>query len=382
MITYITCLDYTTQLDMEKNKKYSSTIEDKIVNRLTSLWGFSESAFGGLLHLMKIPFRGMALASSSVTLLSMIAYYSGEKKKILKATMLVILVKFIISPYTPFTAYLAVTFQGITGYIIYGTKRMFKLSTLFHAILAQIQSSLQKFIGLTIFFGMTFWHSLDLYIEYIAEKFGLLSNEGNDVSYSFLFVAFYVFIHVIAGVITGVIAGKLPGKIEQRFSEKGEFFPQSSVIISDNNHSNNKRKRKFWWQRRSGIVLIITFAVMALFPYFDPSLEESITGNVIYMIVRAIVITFVWFVLISPLLVKYLKKYLRKKESVYIDELNEILDIVPVMKTLARQKWNERKKEGLKKIPVFIFDLFSSLLFLSLEQEDDILVDKYEKKEV
>ena len=326
--------------------------------------------------MMRIPFRGMALASSSVTLLSLLGYYSHEKKQILKSTMLVILVKFIISPYTPLTAYLAVTFQGVSAYVLYGKKKMFKLSVFFHAVISQVQSSLQKFITLTLFFGMTFWHSLDLYIDYIAEKFGLLSNKGGDISYSFMFAAFYVFIHAVAGVITGIAAGKLPAKLEQEYSGR----ELSAEIINQKFFSEKRihRKRKFWWQRKSGIILILIFMAMALLPFIDPSLEENITGNVIYMVVRAVIITFVWFVMISPVLIKYIRKFLRKKESVYFDELNEIIDLIPLMKSLGREKWDERKEKGLRTIPSFLLGLFSTLLFFSTETDKVKIPDQKE----
>jgi len=48
--------------------------------RITALWAFSESAFGGILHAFKIPFRGLFIASAAVLFISLIALFSKNNK--------------------------------------------------------------------------------------------------------------------------------------------------------------------------------------------------------------------------------------------------------------------------------------------------------------
>lgn len=341
---------------------------EKLINRLASLWGFSESVLGGFLHLIKIPLRGMIICANSVFIISLLSYFSRTKEKILKVTFLVVMVKFIISPYTPLSAYFAVSFQGITGYFFYRFIRIHKLSVFLHSLTAQLQSSLQKSLVLTIFFGMTFWNSLDIYAEYILEKSGI-NLTGFSFSYSLIFVIIYVLIHLAAGIAVAVYSVRSPSKILNKYSALQDSIPADYPLLNNNVKQKSKTKKKFWWQRKSGIIIIVLFIIMALLPFIDPGLEKSITGNIFYMVVRAVVITLIWFLLISPLLVRYLKKFFLKKESIYINELNEILEVIPSMRTILKTKWNERERKGLRELPSFLSGLFFTLLFVSFEEK-------------
>lgn len=54
------------------------------VIRITALWAFSESAFGGILHALTIPLRGLFIASAAVLFISLIALFGKVAKKFLK----------------------------------------------------------------------------------------------------------------------------------------------------------------------------------------------------------------------------------------------------------------------------------------------------------
>ena len=83
--------------------------------RVTSLWAFTEAFMGGILHGLNIPFAGLALAFVASVCITLIALGNKEKGEILRAALLVIAVKFILSPHTPPMAYLAVAIQGAAG---------------------------------------------------------------------------------------------------------------------------------------------------------------------------------------------------------------------------------------------------------------------------
>ena len=90
--------------------------------RITALWAFSESAFGGILHALAIPFRGLFISSAAVLFISLIALFSKSSKEILKATLIVILIKALVSPHSPLAAYFAVSLQGVLGYLLFSSK--------------------------------------------------------------------------------------------------------------------------------------------------------------------------------------------------------------------------------------------------------------------
>src|SRR6202008_2387238 len=78
------------------------------IQRLTALWAFTESGLGGLLHALQIPFTGLVVGGMAVIIISFIAEISGNNyKQILKSALIVLIVKAMVSPYTPFPAYIA-----------------------------------------------------------------------------------------------------------------------------------------------------------------------------------------------------------------------------------------------------------------------------------
>lgn len=85
------------------------------ITRLILLWAFSESALGGMLHALRIPLTGLFVGGSAVIFISLIAHYSDGKSSILKATLIVMIIKFVVAPYTPLPAYFAVFVEGLLG---------------------------------------------------------------------------------------------------------------------------------------------------------------------------------------------------------------------------------------------------------------------------
>ncbi|MEO5572384.1 MAG: hypothetical protein ABIT08_02485, partial [Bacteroidia bacterium] len=83
--------------------------------RITALWAFSEALLGGILHALQVPFAGLVLSAFAVICISALAVSDYHRGKILKATLLVVIVKALLSPHTPVAAYFAVFLQGLFG---------------------------------------------------------------------------------------------------------------------------------------------------------------------------------------------------------------------------------------------------------------------------
>ncbi len=90
------------------------------ITRLTALWAFNESGLGGLMFALKIPLTGFFVGGFAVLLIGLIAWYAQrDYRQVLKATVLVLIIKATVSPHAPLPAYLAVAFQGVAGALIY-----------------------------------------------------------------------------------------------------------------------------------------------------------------------------------------------------------------------------------------------------------------------
>ena len=196
------------------------------IDKITALWAFSEAALGGILHALKIPFTGLFIGGSAVIFISLLAFYADSRKVIFESTLKVILVKFVVSPYSPLAAYFAVFLQSILGYILFfgGFK---KTSAILLGFLSLLLSSFQKIFILTIIFGMTLWESIDIFFDFVLKKLlpGSLNIEIYNVTY--FVVGTYIFTHVIGGLFAGWYASILPEPLYRIPKE----FASSTVLV-------------------------------------------------------------------------------------------------------------------------------------------------------
>lgn len=343
----------------EKYGSNSDIIGNEInYSKIVALWAFSESAFGGILHALTIPLRGLFIASAAVLFISLIALFSKSNKEILRATLIVILIKAVVSPHSPLTAYFAVALQGILGFLFFSAGKLYRLSALLLGVFVLFFSGIQKIVVLTILFGITLWDSLDIFIKEMSNE--LFNVSHPELNYGYILIAVYVFIHLTAGVFIGLYAGKLPQKI----NHYSGLVPDIIINKSDEEIPRKKNhKKKSWFLRPSGIfVLIISIGVITI-SYVSPDLEENIAVSVIVMLVRALVITFIWYTIAAPLARKFFEKFVRKRKPDHAKELEEIISMFPQFKKIVNYCWKySQGKKGFKRIRYFLSTSFFYLL--------------------
>ena len=347
-------------------------IPDKInetaaIWKITALWAFSEAALGGILHAFRVPFRGVFIGGAAAILITLIAFFSKEKGIILRSTIIVIIIKGIASPYTPLTAYFAVFLQGIMGEILFFNRKIFKASAFIFGILVLLFSSAQKLIILTVLFGNTFWDSINQFGNTIVSEF---INPGNsvDINFSYFIVGTYLGIHIILGMIIGTFAGKFPNRITKViYNGKAEIDNLYNSVTNPDN--TNKKVRKPWWKKPTFVLLLLFITALLILSYFYPESESNKTFEVLIMIFRAISIMAIWYFLITPLIFKWLQKYLKKKRNQYSTEINRIVDNFPHFRKLVYHCWkNSAHEKGYRKIKYFLTQLVTFLLLLDFNR--------------
>ncbi len=338
------------------------SLTDKLaVWKLTALWAFSEAALGGFLHAFKVPMRGMFIGGSAAILIALIAYFSDRRGTILKSTIIVILIKGIVSPHTPLTAYFAVFLQGFLGELLFFRKGFFKISALIMGIFTLLLSSIQKILIITLLFGTTLWESIDQFATIVMNKFIALQYVI-DFQFSYLLIGLYLGLHVFVGILVGLFSSKLPFWI-------GDVINDNKLEITSFNNSKavllkkKKGKHKRWWQRLSGIIFISFLLLMVILSYLYPEFGETKTTEILIMALRAVLIMIIWYSLLGPLALKSLKRLLKKKENLYASEINKIVDSFPHLKSLVSYCWKIASPEkSYKKIKIFLIYLVSFLL--------------------
>lgn len=330
----------------ENNLKTSTPIQ-----RLTAFWAFSEAALGGVLHITRLPFKGILIAGAATLFVTLIGQFSKNKGTILKSTVLVIVVKYIVSPYTPITAAVAVLAQGLLGEFFFMSQRFKKIRILTFSMLIQFITAVQKILIVTILFGQNFWTTVDNFANSVLNE---IITTGK-LEFSFLIIIAYTMIHVIAGLFIGIFILQLLNHL--RDSKRSNLL---QITNFENAESIIKRsgKRKHWFQKPSGIAILIFLLTSLGISFFLPEWMKSDVSDIIFMIVRAIIIIILWYFLVSPLLLKILSKIISKHKIKHLDELDDILQFFPLLKQVVAMSWKDSKRySGITRIKVFTFQI-------------------------
>ena len=332
------------------------------LQRLTALWAFSESGLGGVMHALQIPFIGLVVGGLAVIIISLIAFISeGNSSQILKSLLIVLMVKAIVSPYTPFPAYVAVSFQGLMGFVLFGLLRVNFISILLLSLLAMIESAIQSLLILTLFFGQSFWKATDGLFNFIAKQFGMSS-----INSSYWIAGAYILLYVVGGVFISIAAYKLI----KTFSSKENFISLNKNILENKNFSGviDKRKNK----KKTLFFIAILSAISIIIFLLAPDTEQG-WYDVLKTISYTVTAIFIWYLIISPLFTKLIQWLLKKNESRYSTEVSNILSLLPVLKQLSAKAWIESNaNKGFKRLYFFV----ATLICWSLISTDDAANEK------
>ena len=290
-----------------------------VVYRLTALWALSESGIGGFMFALKIPLTGLLLGAISIILLSMIAFYSERKfSEILRATLLVVILKLLVSPHSSPTAYLAVAFQGVAAAIIFSSIKSLKLAAVLLGAITMFESAAQKLLLLTIVFGKELWEAVNIFFNQISKELSL----NLDLDYSYWLIGIYLSLFTVWGIIVGVFAASLPAKIEER---KHSILPAYYLQLSKSEkvppQSSNRRASRIWMF----ISLIIFVLIFLAFTYYFPSKAWWLLG-------RTLVIIFLFYFVIAPTMRWLANKWLKNRRGEDIMVAKQMMDLLPQLK--------------------------------------------------
>lgn len=268
--------------------------------------------------------------------------------------MIVLLVKAVVSPHTPFPAYIAVSFQAFLAVALFRLFNINLFSIFCLSILAMLESAVQKLVILTLFFGHSFWKATDELVRFISNQFSMPINHGSQ-----WISVFYLLIYLIGGVLTAFMTYRLI----KTFSIQNKLAPaafESTAIASFPRNKNNRKKTIFVLLFVSGVLSLVLFL-------FTPKEQNRfVTLNAFTWTLTAILI---WYIILAPLFAKVIRHILNKQTDRYSRQVENVLSFLPVLNQLAAEAWrNSKTSPAVKRIPVFITTLLSwSLLYTEPE---------------
>jgi hypothetical protein len=326
--------------------------------RLTALWALSECALGGVLHAMKLPFTGVILASVAVVIITlMLRLIQHKPGLILSALAVVLSVKFILSPHTSPTAYLAVSFQAILGYVIYVVLGSGLVSTLLFAILALLESALQKILVLTILFGKRLWESIDVWGSWVSDQMG--SDSFGKASY--LIIGVYIGIYTLAGLLAGLGAYFLVREVAATWEDN-----QVRLKLTTEHQLSWKMDKKS--KKKSRFLFPLTILGLIIATYFLKESDQNTFVQVGILMLRVAGILFLWYRIVAPVLIRIIQRFFKWKATRLGNEVEATLELLPYIAWIVRFSWQEtRHLKGLKRTRAFIVLALLNILQFQIE---------------
>lgn len=314
----------------------------QVYYRLIALWVLCEAMLGGIIHGFKIPVSGLVVGSCAIICICLIAWYAPAKGSIIKATIIVAIFKMMLSPQAPPPAYIAVFFQGLLGELLFWKRRFFTLSCILLATLGLLESGLQRILMLTIVYGNDLW-------KVVNNFFNGLTRQKETTNYSLLIGGGYVILHLITGLFVGWWASLLPKRIEQ-WNKEGKYSINVKNIQEKEIVAPVKKRKRF----KKGLflvwLLLIGLYVQSYYKIGTPLLPSHISLKIL---LRSFIIVLGWLFIVGPLLKQLLHWWLKKKQAVSQQEVQEVLELLPTLQQLVTQCWKETaNNKGWKRINI------------------------------
>ena len=304
----------------------------RAVDRLTALWALNEAGLGGLIHALRVPFTGVVVGSTAVVLIALIAFFAERKAKaILKATVIVLLVKATASPHTPLPAYVAVSFQGLAGAALFGLLPSLRLGALLLGVLALWQGAVQKLVVMSLLYGRSLWDSVDAVGRWILEKMG--SGPG-ELSPTGWFLVVYLGYYTLAGLITGWLAGAIPREIALALERPPAPAPGPAEVPE---LISAPAMRRPWWRRtpfKTGLVLAALLAVLFC---LQPGPAGWIRG--VRVVVRTGLVLVAWLGVVRPLGRALFRRFRRREQGRYGADAARVIAQLPALRQTAAVAW-------------------------------------------
>jgi hypothetical protein len=326
-----------------------------IIRRLTTMWAVSEAMLGGVLHAMRLPMTGLFMATAAAMIIILIASVQKRNKIIIQVTMVVMLIKAIIAPHTPITAYFAVAFQGFLGTLLLYQGSLFRLRAVLFGALVLGQSGIQKILILTLIFGHSLWESIDIFIAFVLNQVSV-ATETVPFHFSTFIVVLYVGLHIIVGILA--VLWVLHLQQRHRHFANGERISNSQrVKLPD---KKPQKKKKGWWRKPGYLAIVLMSVFLYLVSFFQPETVAIWHWTPLLIIVRSAAILMLWFYWLSPIVSRWLRTRLKRHQSSYSAEIEQTMAMFPEVKLQVFYCWRTAAKEHWsKRISAFSFCLFS-----------------------
>lgn len=303
------------------------------------------------MHALKLPFTGLLVGGFAVLCIGLLAQVSDRNAAtVLRSTLLVVLVKAMVSPHSPPTAYLAVGFQGLSGALLLCYLRPLTLAAPLFGCLAIAESAVQKLLTLYLFFGKSLFEAADIFFADVLEVFGVQSS----VSWAWAVVYGYVGVYGLWGLLLGFWIPQLPSQLERRAAVYPDVTPENRLAET----TNPKRSGRKWLA--FGAVLLF---IVLTFLFAGGKAVGS--QKALYAVLRTTAVLAAWFFLVQPAVRYIFECWAKHRTEVEKGALVQIVDLIPDLRAQAvpLYRYVARQYPGWRRWPEYVLALFVRALY-------------------
>lgn len=315
------------------------------IQRITALWALNECGLGGILHALQSPFTGIIVGSIAMLCVALLCAFSNSSwSSVMSSLLVVLIIKAIVSPHSSPTAYFAVSFQAVTGVLLYRFIPGLFLASLIFSVTGLVESGIQRILTLTILYGNPLWDAVDTWGQWVAERWNVVL----PFSSSTMVITAYLMVHVLAGGVVGFLICKTLRSVSAGWNDPRFVLEMSSEHRSNRIQQSTKKKG---WKKYLTMVLLLIMITGA----FLIDADEGIAGAMV-TILRVVLILSVWFLFAGPLLKRWIQRFLLKKKQGLSARVEETMDVLPHIVWIVEKAWKESAHQGWwKRWKTFLF---------------------------
>lgn len=281
--------------------------------------------------------------------------------------LIVLIIKGLVSPHSTPTAYIAVTFQAVTGALIYRNIPNLAFGSILFATLGLLESAFQRLLTLTILYGNPLWKAIDMWGNYVTARWNMVL----PLSTSKMLITSYVVTYFLSGIIVGWMIYRLLNMTRKKWNE-----PRYHILLNAENRrelfSSSGSKNK--WKRWITFLLLMMLIILA-YILFDE--KNSFSGLI--AIARAILLLSLWFLFVGPWIMKRIQRYLDKKHQHLTSQISATMDVFPYLLWILDVTWKETSHlAGFQRVKTFVSDTF--MYILQFRTTDDTYPDRPDPK--
>lgn len=276
-----------------------------------------------------------------------LAWSGGKFRDVLKALFFVLIFKALLSPHSPFTAYLAVAFQGLLGAVLLPGRRAFAVRFALFGFLSFLESAFQRVLVLVLILGTSPDLAWDIWIE---KTTGI--SDGR--SLALWLVAGWVGMHALLGpVFAGWFYRLYCESRRDGFPGKEPASPGAAPFVRSGDEPAGPAP--FSW-----LFPLMLLALLVLIRW--PGKGFLPGGSLVHLLLFWLLFLLSWWKVFQPVLTRMVHRHLLKKARHHA-ALARFESLLPEVRAAVVSAWN---RSGWKR-PGLFFQSLTAFLFFTPE---------------